>query len=152
MHIGRLVTLFGLHPTNLTLQEGDHFFRKPVRKGIFLQIVSLGSGTSQSQLACDPLIEKLLEEFASFFDTPTGLPPSRGHGHQILLKDDTTPICQRPYRYPHFQKTEIEKIIADLLEAGSLVLLLRKVDGSWRMCIDYRALNQATIKDKFPYL
>ena len=90
-------------------------------------------------------------EFASVFDTPTGLPPSRGHGHQILLKDGTTPICERPYRYPHFQKIEIEKIIADLLETSSIrpshspfsspVLLVKKVDGSWRMCIDYRALN-----------
>ena len=90
-------------------------------------------------------------EFASVFDTPTGLPPSRGHEHQILLKDGTAPICQRPYRYPHFQKIEIEKIIADLLETSSIrpshspfsspVLLVKKVDGSRRMCIDYRALN-----------
>ena len=116
MHLGRPVTLFGLHPTNSTLQEGDHFFRKPIRKGIFLQIVSLGSGTSLSQPACDPLIEKLLVEFASVFDTPTGLPPSKGHEHQILLKDATAPICQRPYRYPHFQKRS-------LLTCWKLVLL-----------------------------
>ena len=112
----------------------------------------MGSGTLPSQPACDPLTEKLLVEFASIFDTPIGLPPSRGHEHQIFLKEGTAPICQRPYRYPHFQKTEIEKIIANLLEAGSLVLLVRKADGSWRICIDYRALNQATIKDNFPYL
>ena len=85
------------------------------------------------------------------FDTPYGLPPCRGHERQILLKERTYPICQRPYRYPHFQKTKIEKIVIDLLAAGSirpsqspfssLVLLVRKADGSWRMCIDYRALN-----------
>ena len=162
LHLGTTVTLFGMHPINLTLQKGDHFFRKLVRKGIFLQIVSLGSGTSSFQQQCDPLIEKLLIEFASIFDTPFGLPPCRGHEYQIILKKVTAPICQRPYRYPHFQKTEIEKIVNDLLEVdsimpsqspfSSLVLLVRKADGSWRMCIDYRALNQAIIKDKFPIL
>ena len=83
-------------------------------------MVSLGSGTSTSQHQCDPLIEGLLTEFTSIFETPCGLPPSRGHDHQIVLKVGAVPVCQRPYRYPHFQKTEIEKIITELLEVGSI--------------------------------
>ena len=160
LHLGTTVTLFGMHPTNLTLQKGDHFFRKAVRKGILLQIMSLGLGTSSSQQQCDPLIEKLPIEFSLVFDTSSGLPPYRGYEHQILLNEGTALICQRPYRYPHFQKIEIEKIVTDLLEVGSIrpsqslfsspVLLVRKADGSWRMCIDYKALNQVAIKEKFP--
>ena len=81
MYLGRPITFFGMHPTDSTLQKGDHFFWKPIRKGILLQLVSLGLGTPPSQHQCDPLIEKLLVEFASVFDTPTGLLPSGGHEH-----------------------------------------------------------------------
>ena len=116
LHLGTTVTLFGMHRIDLTFQESDHFFRKPVRKGILLQIVSLGPRTSSSLQQCDPLIENLLTELASVFDTPSSLPPWKGHEHQILLMEETALICQRSYRYPHFQKTEIEKIVTNLLE------------------------------------
>ncbi|KAF5447056.1 hypothetical protein F2P56_032635 [Juglans regia] len=127
-------------------------------KGLFLQITAVQSQEVLHDVPQDVL--KLLDSFQIVFDEPRGLPPQRSHDHQILLKTDSTPVSVRPYRYPYYQKTEIEKIVKELLQSGvirpsqspfsSPVLLVRKGDGSWRMCIDYRVLNEATIKDKYP--
>lgn len=66
----------------------------------------------------------------------------------------------RPYRYSPFHKTEIERQVEELLTAGliepsvspfaSPVLLVQKKDGSWRFCVDYRKLNELTVKNRFP--
>ncbi|XP_017416580.1 uncharacterized protein LOC108327382 [Vigna angularis] len=79
--------------------------------------------------------------------------------HQIHLLSNSSPVSVRPYRYPHFQKVEIEKQIEEMLFDGmiqpshslfsSSILLVKKKDGSWRFCVDFRALNVITIKDKF---
>lgn len=93
------------------------------------------------------------------FEEPHSLPPERLQDHHIPLKPGTSPISVRPYQYPLHQKNEIEKLVRELIKAGlvrpsnspysSPILLVKKYDGSWRICIDYRSLNHATIPNKF---
>lgn len=94
------------------------------------------------------------------FAEPQHLSPQRSHDHSIPLKDGTEAINVRPYRYPAIQKTEIENMIQEMLKMriirestspfSSPIIMVKKKDGSWRMCVDYRELNKHTIKDKFP--
>jgi hypothetical protein len=158
MHEGKQVWLQGLKEKPNLIQGSKDFKGKATMKGLVLQIMPCELDTIQEEI-CAP-IQELVEEFPQVFEEPEGLPPKRNHEHQILLKQGVPPHCQRPYRYLHYQKTKIEKIVQDLLDSGcvrpsqspfaSPVLLVRKADGSWRMCVDYRGLNKETVKDKFP--
>lgn len=98
----------------------------------------------------------LLETYAEVFKEPTGHPPERSFAHSIVLQLGAGPDSVRPYRYPHYQKDGIERQITNMLEQGiiwnstssfsSSVILVQKKDETWRMCIDYRALNKVTIQ------
>jgi hypothetical protein len=110
----------------------------------------------------DEDLQELLAEFADVFEAPKELPPSRECDHSIPLKQGAEPPRVRPYKVPHKQKAEMEQQIKELLENSvipksnspyaSPAILVRKKDGTWRLCNDYRKLNSLTIKDKFPIL
>jgi hypothetical protein len=102
----------------------------------------------------------LLTEFQDLFSQPTTLPPKRVFDHYIPLLPGSVPVNARPYRYSPLHKDEIERQVAELLKIGlivpsvssfaSPVLLVQKKDGTWRFCIDYRKLNDMTVKNRFP--
>lgn len=118
---------------------------------------------SQSKLTLDSLspdLKKLVDSNAEIFAEPSGLPPSRAYDHTIPLLDGVQAFRLRPYRYTPAQKDEIEKQVALLLRNhmiqessspfASPVLLVKKKNGEWRLCVDYRRLNAYTIKNMFP--
>jgi hypothetical protein len=100
-------------------------------------------------------------EFPDVFpeDLP-GLPPERDVEFVIKLKPGTTPISKRSYRMPPNELAELKTQLQDLLEKGFIwpssspwgcpAIFVKKKDQTLRMCVDYRPLNEVTIKNKYP--
>jgi hypothetical protein len=88
-----------------------------------------------------------------------GMPPEREVEFTIDLVPGTAPIAKRPYRMAAPELAELKKQLDELLQKGyirsssspwgALVLFVKKKDGSMRLCVDYRALNEVTIKNKY---
>ncbi|XP_071913949.1 uncharacterized protein [Coffea arabica] len=132
--------------------------------------VTLAYGTDITSGAACPKVAWRIQDYQFQFDMKImelGLLPERELDHQIILKPGAEPFKLKPYRYPHShkaeiekQEAEIEKQVAEMLTNGivkhstspfaSPVLLVKKKDNTWRLCIDYRKLNEVTIKDRFP--
>ncbi|XP_033146964.1 uncharacterized protein LOC117133923 [Brassica rapa] len=115
--------------------------------------------TSGTDMTDDQDLQHLLGDFAVLFDEPTELPPFRdGFDHRIPLESGANPVNLRPYRYSSLQKDVIDTMVRKMLDEGiiqassspyaSPVVLVKKKDGSWRLCVDFRGLNKQTIKDK----
>jgi hypothetical protein len=100
-------------------------------------------------------------EFPDVFpkDLP-GLPPKRDVEFVIELKPGTAPISRRSYQMPPNELAELKTQLQDLLEKGfirpssspwgCLAIFVKKKDQTLRMCVDYRPLNEVTIKNKYP--
>jgi hypothetical protein len=88
------------------------------------------------------------------------LPPERDVEFVIELKPATAPISRRSYRMPPNELAELKTQLQDLLEKGFIrpssspwgcrAIFVKKKDQTLRMCVDYRPLNEVTIKNKYP--
>nr|KYP39590.1 Transposon Ty3-G Gag-Pol polyprotein [Cajanus cajan] len=163
----KLVTLQGEKSRPAAMSQFHHLKRLNHTQGIAevytLQLLSSFVETDQWKDIpdnVDPEIALLLHYYRQIFAKPTGLPPPRSQNHRIPLLQGSGPVKVRPYKYPHSQKQQIELMIKEMLEDGiiapssspfsSPIILVKKKDGSWRFCTDYRALNAITVKDSFP--
>ena len=105
-------------------------------------------------------LQILLACFADVLRIPTSLPLAQLFDHAIPLQLGSAPVSVRPYCYPYFQKTEIERLVKEMLDEGiikpstspfsSPILVVKKKDDTWRFYTYYRALNAITVSDCFP--
>jgi len=135
---------------------------KALRKGNEVYVaVAMGGDSGQSDLVPD-VIASVLEEYGDVMPPklPKQLPPRRAVDHRIELVPGATPPSQPPYRMSPRDLGELRRQLEELIDAGFVrpskapygapVLFQKKADGSLRMCVDYRALNKVTIKNKYP--
>jgi hypothetical protein len=103
----------------------------------------------------------VVREFLAVFPKELpGMPPDREVEFVIDLLPRTAPISKRPYRMSMEELKELKKQLTELQESryirsssspwGASVLFVQKKDGSQRMCVDYRFLNDVIIKNKYP--
>ena len=108
------------------------------------------------------VVADLLQDFEDVFpqETPAGLPPIRGIEHQIDLIPGAALPNRPPYRTNPEETKEIQRQVQELLDKGFVreslspcavpVILVPKKDGSWRMCVDCRAINNITVRYRHP--
>ena len=109
----------------------------------------------------DPSSVPVVREFVEVFpEELPGIPPEREISFEIELMPGTGPISKAPYRMAPAELKELQTQLQELLDKGFIrpsyspwgapVLFVKKKDGSFRMCIDYRELNKVTVKNKYP--
>jgi hypothetical protein len=129
----------------------EHIATMPSRKAYYKKSVA-GPTLDQVPVVC---------EYPDVFpEELPGMPPDRDIEFIIELIPGTAPIAQRPYRINPQELEELKKQLTDMLRKGlihpsaspwgSPVLFVDKRDGTIRLCVDYRKLNEVTIKNKYP--
>ena len=141
--------------TNLiSVMQANKMLRKACQGYL---VYAIESPNGEMQLAKVPVVNEFFDVFPE--DLP-GLPPDREIEFEIELALGTEPISIAPYRMAPAELKELKVQMEELLSKGFVktstspwgapVLFVKKKDGSLRLCIDYRQLNQVTIRNQYP--
>ena len=152
---GKTMKLRGMHsypPQTISA----HMMEADLRQGDIECVVELRNSEAEGKpKPPHPEIHVILDRYPVVFgDIPSGQPLDRGFEHTIKLELGVQAVITSPYRHPKAYQDEIERAIHELLKLrrikpnsspfASSIVLVKKKDGSLRMCINYNALNKKT--------
>lgn len=122
----------------------------------YLATITMEGGEVDAELDTIPVVA----EYKDVFESLKGPPPTRGDAFTIEIEPRVAPVSKAPYRLAPAEMAELKRQLEDLTDKGFIrpssspwgapVLFVKKKDGSFRLCIDYRGLNKVTIKNKYP--
>ncbi|CAI7839865.1 unnamed protein product, partial [Closterium sp. NIES-54] len=127
----------------------------------YLELVMAAAEEEKPSSELPAAVKEVLEQYKDIMpdNLPAGVAPARTHEHEIVEEPGAKPVSRAPYRLSPTELTDMKKQIEYLLDRqlicpstspyGAPVLFTPKPDGSLRMCIDYRALNKHTVKNKY---
>ncbi|GKF46556.1 hypothetical protein Tco_0136358 [Tanacetum coccineum] len=132
--------------------------QKYIQKGCQVYLVQVTSKKAEDKRLKDvPIVREFPKVFLE--DLP-GLSPARQVEFQIDLVLGAAPVARAPYRLAPAEMQELSTQLQELsdrvfirpssLRWGASVLFVKKKDGSFRMCIDYRELSKLTVKNRYP--
>ncbi|GJT71915.1 putative reverse transcriptase domain-containing protein [Tanacetum coccineum] len=153
------IPLLGIEPSDLV--------RIPLQDGKVLRVLGERPEEKARLLMSPKASEKKQEEIVVVRDFPnvfpddlSGLPPIQEIEFRIELTPGATPVAKSPYRLAPSELEELSGKLKELQDKGFIrpslspwgapVLFVKKKDGSFRMCIDYRELNKLTVKNHYP--
>ena len=120
------------------------------------------SDEKKIEVEVDTLCERLpiLSKYRSLFFPVIGHPPSRKIEHNIILKTNTVPVKHSPYPLSPDKRDAMISQVSELLSNDAIepsesswsspLLFVKKKDGGWRMCVDFRTVNAVTKPDAYP--
>ena len=108
-------------------------------------------------------LHAVLNEYSDILtaELPAGVPGERpGAGEVVPMQPGSRPVYRPPYRLSPAEQAEVVRTVQELLAKGFIrpstspfgapVLFVAKKDGTLRMCVDYRGLNNVTVHNKYP--